>query len=145
MDELPPIRELVPHAPPMSWLRRVVAHDRDSTECEACADDLGLLLDASGRAPGYVALELAAQCVAVHARLVAPDGEPPRIGFLLGARHFEVRSAHLARGQQLRVRVVRLWGAETGPAAFEAEIRDAVGGEVLAAGRISCFTPPLTR
>jgi hypothetical protein len=75
----------------------------------------------------------------------APHVEVPRAEQEADARHFEVRSAHLARGQQLRVRVVRLWGAETGPAAFEAEIRDAVGGEVLAAGRISCFTPPLTR
>lgn len=145
MRDLPPIRELVPHAPPMSWLRRVVSHDRDATECEACTDDFGLLLDANGCAPGYATLELAAQCVAAHARLVAADGGTPRIGFLLGTRRFELRASQLAPRQKLRVRVAWLWGGETGPAAFEAEVRDAESGELLAAGRISCFTPSSSR
>lgn len=141
MIEFAPVRELVPHAPPMLWLRRVVAHDGRSTECEACTDDLGLLLDAAGFAPGYATIELAAQCVAAHARLVAADDGPPRIGFLLGTRRFELHAAQLAPGQILRARVTQLWGAATGPVSFAAEVRDAATAEVLAAGRISCFTP----
>ena len=120
----------------------MVAHDGESTECEACTEDLGLLLDAHGCAPGYAALELAAQCVAAHARLAATDGGPPRIGFLLGTRRFAVRAAQLGAGQVMRIRVKRLWGAQTGPVSFDAEVRDAASAEVLAAGRISCFTPP---
>lgn len=139
--ELPSIDALVPHAPPMRWLRRVVAHAGDETECEACSDDLALLHDARGGVPGYAALELAAQCVAAHARLVAQEGGAPRIGFLLGARRFSVHVAELAPGQLLRVRVKRLWGAETGPVSFDTEVRDAASGALLAAGRISCFTP----
>jgi predicted hotdog family 3-hydroxylacyl-ACP dehydratase len=141
MTELAPIRTLVPHAPPMLWLRRVVAHDGDSTECEACTDDLAPLLDADGCAPGYAAIELAAQCVAVHARLIAQESGAPRIGYLLGARRFDVHAARLLRGQSLRVRVTRKWGANTGPASFDAELRDTASGALLAAGRISCFTP----
>jgi predicted hotdog family 3-hydroxylacyl-ACP dehydratase len=141
MAEHAALLELVPHAPPMLWLRRVVAHDGDSTECEACTDDLALLRDARGFAPGYAALELAAQCVAAHARLVAARGGSPRIGLLLGARRFELRAARLAPGRLLRVRVRRVWGGETGPVSFDAELRDAASAEVLAAGRISCFTP----
>ena len=139
--EFPPVRELVPHEPPMLWLRRVVAHSADATECEAHADDIALLRDARGRAPGYAALELAAQCVSAHARLAAANGGAPRIGFLLGTRRFEVRVPHLLPGQRLFVRVTRLWGADVGPVSFDSEVRDAESGEVLASGRISCFTP----
>ena len=139
--EFPPVRELVPHAPPMLWLRRVVAHSADATECEANADDVALLRDERGRAPAYAALELAAQCVSAHARLAAPDGGPPRVGLLLGTRRFEARVPHLLPGQRLRVRVMRLWGADVGPVSFDAEVRDAESGAVLASGRISCFTP----
>ncbi len=141
MPELGPIHALVPHAPPMLWLRRVVAHGVDSTECEACTDDLAALLDSEGHAPGYAAIELAAQCVAAHARLIAEDAGPARIGFLVGARRFDVLAPRLLRGQSLRVRVTRKWGAALGPASFDTEVRDAASGELLAAGRISCFTP----
>ena len=140
-SETPPIAELVPHEPPMRWLRRVVAHVGDETTCEALVSDLGPLHDARGAAPGYAALELAAQCVSAHARLVAAEAGPPRIGFLLGARRYDVRVAMLEPGQRLLVRVKRLWGGESGPASFESEVRDAESGALLAGGRISCFTP----
>lgn len=141
--EFPPVRELVPHEPPMLWLRRVVAHSANATECEANADDIALLRDAHGRAPGYAALELAAQCVSAHARLAATGAQsgPPRIGFLLGTRRFELRVPHLLPGQRMRVRVTRLWGADVGPVSFDAAIRDGESGTLLASGRISCFTP----
>jgi predicted hotdog family 3-hydroxylacyl-ACP dehydratase len=141
--EFPPVRELVPHEPPMLWLRRVVTHSADATECEANADDIALLRDAHGRAPGYAALELAAQCVSAHARLAATGAQmgPPRIGFLLGTRRFELRVPHLLPGQRMRVLVTRLWGADVGPVSFDAAIRDAESGALLASGRISCFTP----
>lgn len=141
MSELAPIESLVPHAPPMRWLRRAVAHGADSTECEACTDDLGPLLGDDGSAPGYAAIELAAQCVAAHARLVAAEEGAPRIGYLLGARRFDLHAPRLARGQRLRVRVTRKWGADVGPVSFDAEVRDLASGALLAAGRISCFTP----
>ena len=140
-NDLPAIDALVPHAPPMRWLRRFLAHAGDETECEACADDLTLLHDSRGAVPGYAALELAAQCVSAHARLVAREGGTPRIGFLLGARRFAVHAASLAPGQLLRVRVKRLWGADAGPVSFDTEVRDAASGALLAGGRISCFTP----
>lgn len=140
-SELREMEALVPHATPMRWLRRVVAHAGDETVCEACADDLALLQDARGAVPGYATLELAAQCVAAHARLFASDAGAPRIGFLLGARRFQVHAPELAPGQLLRVRVKRQWGAATGPVSFDSEVRDAASGTLLAAGRISCFTP----
>lgn len=140
--ELPPIATLVPHGGPMLWLRRVVAHSSDETECESDVAALALVCAPDGSAPAYAALELAAQCVATHARLAAPAEGPPRIGFLLGTRRFELRAARLARGQTLRVRARRLWGGELGPASFDVEVRDAASQEVLASGRISCFTPP---
>ena len=140
MPEFPPIAELIPHAAPMLWLRRVVAHSRSETECEVDVAALSLLSAPDGSVPSYSALELAAQCAAAHARLAAPASHAPRRGLLLGTRRLELRVPRLAPNRALLVRVSRLSGAEVGPVSFEVDVRDAATLEILASGRISCFT-----
>jgi predicted hotdog family 3-hydroxylacyl-ACP dehydratase len=141
MPDLPPIASLLPHAPPMRWLLRVTAHAGDETECEADLGALRLIAGPDGSVPAHAALELAAQCAAAHARLVASEAGPPRIGYLLGTRRFTLFARALPAKRQLLVRVRRLWGGELGAVSFDSELRDAESGDVLASGRISCFTP----
>lgn len=135
-----PISELLPHAPPMVLLDRVL---------EAGGEHLiaGLTIRADsefcreGRVGAWVGIEYMAQAVAAwsgwQARL---RGEPVRVGFLLGTRRFEALIPEYAMGDCLEVYVEREFQADNGLARFRAEIRR---GETLCAqASISVFEPP---
>ncbi|MFO0689805.1 MAG: hypothetical protein U0900_13995 [Myxococcota bacterium] len=134
--------ELLIHADPMVWLRRVEAHDERETRCLVSVDDLGGFRDAAGGVGAHVALEWMAQAVAAHAGLERrARGEAPCLGLLLGSKHVGFARSAYTRGEQLRVVVVRGWGGERGPSSFDCHVEGLEGGVRVAEARLSCFVP----
>lgn len=140
--EFPRVAEILPHAGAMMLLARVVSHGGDDTVCSAEIDDQVLLRSPSGDVPAWMGIEYMAQCIAAHAGLVGrAGGERPRVGFLLGTRRVTFHVPHFRRGQQLSVRVRRVWGGSEGMVAFDCGIVDGATGALLAEGRLNCFMP----
>ena len=135
----PAVRDVVPHTGRMVLLTRVVDHAPDHTACVVEIGEDTLFREPDGLVPAWVGLEYMAQCVAAHAGLRArANGEPIRIGLLLGSRRVEVRIAGFAPGQILEVRAQRLWG-DWGLGSFACSIQDAADGRLLVDGHLSVY------
>lgn len=132
----PAVEALIPHFGPMRLLDRVLFHDERETRCAADAGRAGLFRDAKGEIPGWVALELMAQCAAVHGSLAARGrGGAPRSGLFLGARRARFAAGRLEPGRPLVVRVRHVRG-ESELVAFDGDVT-ADGGEELARARLA--------
>ena len=136
----PDLAELLPQKGPMRLLSEVLAHDVDETLCAAQVSDAGLFHDADGGVPAWLALEYAAQCMAVHGALASrARGEPPRPALLLGTRRLRLSVARFPSESALRVRA-RHHRGESGLVAFDCSIEDRSDGAVLASGRVNVYT-----
>jgi predicted hotdog family 3-hydroxylacyl-ACP dehydratase len=104
-----PVRELLPHDPPMVLLDRAVAYTDSTLVAEVDVRPDSILCGADG-VPGWVGIEYMAQAVAAHAgyqgRLA---GEPPRIGYLLGTRSYQSSLAVFPLGATLAVHIESLF------------------------------------
>jgi predicted hotdog family 3-hydroxylacyl-ACP dehydratase len=137
----------LPHAGPMRWIERVLAHHGGATLCEArigtatplCVDEF---------APSWLALELLAQGMAAQGGLVS-EGAAGLRGWLVAARRIELRTCGFSASERLWVHVQHLRG-ETGfvvcecalgtgkPPACGADARDLA----LARGTLTAFVQP---
>jgi predicted hotdog family 3-hydroxylacyl-ACP dehydratase len=136
MTVFPPLVELVPHKPPMVLLDRVLSYSTDFVACEVEIGPASPFVS-DGRVPAVVAMEYMAQCVAVFAGLAAREnGQPPRIGFLLGSRDLQFAVDEFRTGDRLTVEARRTWG-ESDLGSFACQVkRDA---QVLAHGTLTVF------
>jgi predicted hotdog family 3-hydroxylacyl-ACP dehydratase len=109
----PPIRELVPHRPPMLLLDEVLSWEAGKTVCLVVLRDDSPFVEA-GRVPPMVAVEYMAQCVAASAGLRGnAQGEPVRIGYLVGAREIVLPAEPFRVGDVLHVEASHVWGDDT--------------------------------
>lgn len=133
-----PVRELLPHEPPMVLLDRALAYDESSLTAEVDIRPDSVLCAGDG-VPGWVGIEYMAQAVAAHAgfkaRLV---GELPAVGYLLGTRSYKCSVSNFPIGATLSVHIESLF-AEMGLGAFACRIE--MGGEVATA-TINVYQPP---
>jgi predicted hotdog family 3-hydroxylacyl-ACP dehydratase/3-hydroxymyristoyl/3-hydroxydecanoyl-(acyl carrier protein) dehydratase len=134
----PPVAGLLPHAPPARLLAAVLAAGAGGIVCDGVIPAAHPLAE-DGRAPGFLAIELAAQAAAALQALMRPPVGGPRIGYLVGVRGALLPAA-LPTGRTLRVIAVPAGGAAA-LATYDMELSAADGGERLAAGAISTFVP----
>jgi predicted hotdog family 3-hydroxylacyl-ACP dehydratase len=136
---LPDIRSLVPHAGPMLLLDRVVSADEE-TLCAEIHIRSDSLFCAAGGVGAWVGLEYMAQAISAYAGYVAwLRGEPVKVGFLLGTRHYECARPVFTVGTLLRVHVRRVLQSDNGLASFECRIDDLAGP--LATANLTVFQP----
>ena len=134
---LPDIRELLPHSGPMVLLDRVVAFDDDSLCAEARVREDSLFYR-DGAIGAWVGLEYMAQAIGAYAGYRARQrGEPVRIGYLLGTRHYDCRQPSFALGSLLKIYVKRVFQSDQGLAAFDCHIVDDNGK--LASANVTVF------
>jgi predicted hotdog family 3-hydroxylacyl-ACP dehydratase len=134
----PPIAELVPHQGPMCLLDRLISVDGERLVAELVVPEGGLF-SRDGVVGGWVGIEYMAQAVAAWAGWQARQaGHAPRIGFLLGTRHYRSVS-RFATGQCLRIEVERKYQADNGLGQFECRVR--AGEAELASAQITVFGP----
>ena len=134
---LPDIRDLMPHSGPMILLDRLVAADDESlcAEVRVRANSLFLVDGAIG---GWVGLEYMAQAIGAFAGYRSRlRGEPVRIGYLLGTRHYECKQPSFALGSRLEIYVKRVLQSQDGLAAFDCRIDDETG--VIASANVTVF------
>lgn len=139
---LPDIKTLVPHANTMLLLDSLVSVDGDNL-CAAVAIGERTLFCRDGEVGGWVGIEYMAQAIAAHAGWLAlQQGEPVRIGFLLGSRRYECSTPAFAQGTLLHVHVHMEIKNENGLGAYQCRIEDAARpGQMLAQGTITVFQP----
>jgi predicted hotdog family 3-hydroxylacyl-ACP dehydratase len=116
-----PVRELLPHDPPMVLLDRALAYTESELVAEVDIRADSILCEADG-VPGWVGIEYMAQAVAAHAgyqgRLA---GQSPRIGYLLGTRSYKSSLSVFPIGKTLTVYIESLF-VEMGLGAFACRI-----------------------
>lgn len=90
------IARLVPHRGAMCLLDSVVQWDDARIECRATSHrDPDNPLRLGGRLPAVVAIEYAAQAMAVHGGLRAPPDRGAASGYLVAVRNAQLRAARL--------------------------------------------------
>ena len=137
---LPEVAGLLPHSGPMLLLDRVLEHSPQGTVCSVAVEASELFRETDGSVPTWVGLEYMAQCAAAHGALAArARGEALRPGLFLGSRRVRLRADAFGPHQVLRVSAHHHRG-EAGLVAFDCEIRDAAGGELLADARVNVYT-----
>jgi len=132
-----PVRELLPHEPPMVLLDRALAYNETSLTAEVDIRPDSVLCAADG-VPGWVGIEYMAQAVAAHAGFKARlAGQLPEVGYLLGTRSYKCSVSCFPVGATLSIRIESLF-AEMGLGAFACQID--MSGEVATA-TINVYQP----
>ena len=134
---LPDIRDVMPHSGPMVLLDRVVAAD-DESLCAEVRVRAHSLFFVDGAIGGWVGLEYMAQAIGAFAGYRSRlRGEPVRIGYLLGTRHYECKQPSFALGSRLEIYVKRVLQSQDGLAAFDCRIDDETG--MVASANVTVF------
>ena len=116
-----PVRELLPHEPPMVFLDRVVSFEENRLTTEINVDRESPFCEDDGM-PAWVGIEYMAQSVAAYAGVQSRlRGDPPLLGFLLGTRAYECSVSRFPLGETLKVFVEQLF-SESGLGAFSCSI-----------------------
>ena len=132
-----PVRELLPHDPPMVLLDRTISFDDATLIAEVDVRADSILCQGNG-VPGWVGIEYMAQAVAAHAGCQARlEGKPPSIGYLLGTRSYKCSLAAFPVGETLKVHIESLY-VEMGLGAFACRIDM---GETVASATINVYQP----
>jgi predicted hotdog family 3-hydroxylacyl-ACP dehydratase len=134
----PPLRDLIPHRPPMLFVERIVGVADDGATClgrvpGACA------LVAGGSAPAFVALEAAAQTAAVWEALRrsrASGTHETRTGYLVSLRDVDLYRRTIPADVDL-IASVRLVATAPPLATYAVEV--AVEGELALRGTIGTY------
>lgn len=135
-----PIAELLPHAGAMILLDTLLEHGPEHVRCLRRVPADGLLHAADGTLPAWAGVELMAQAIAAWAGCRARQaGEPVRLGFLLGTRHYVCNVAAFAPGTELVIEARREFHDASGMGVFACRIE---APDVLAEARLTVFSPP---
>lgn len=134
------IAPFMPHQRGMCLLDTLLAVDDEQLHAAVTPRRDDLFATPEG-IPGWVGLEWLAQAVAAWAGVQAVgQGEPPRIGFLLGTRRYQCRVPVFTFERTVRVEVVLDFRADNGLGAFRGRL---VGDDdqELATTTLNVFQP----
>lgn len=131
MDALPPIAELVPHAPPMLAVDELVECAPGRAVARLVVREDRFTRD--GRLDSIVLLESMSQVVAACLGYEATrEGGAVRVGMVVACREMVVARPAVAVGEELILRVERTQGTDA-VSQFETETRDGAGALVARA------------
>lgn len=134
------IEQLVPHDHPMILIDRLIEADDESALGEVTIKEETPFLTAGG-VPVYVGIEYMAQTVAAHGGWLAlREGEPVRVGFLLGTKKMTTHVTHFPLGMRIQVKVHCEWGDEA-LMNYQCSLSDVVTGKPLASCGLNVFQP----
>ena len=128
---------VVPHSARMSLLDTVVRADENSLTAEArVREDSPFARD--GVVGAWVGIEYMAQAIAAFEGCRARDrGDAPKVGFLIGSRHYACSVPGFAVGSLLRIEIVRQY-EEGGLGLFDGKI---TGDNISADASLSVYQP----
>lgn len=131
--------ELLPHAPPMILIDRIVSAGEDHAVAEVTVRAETPFHETGKGIPCHVAIEWMAQTCGAFAGIQAKRvGEPVRVGLLLGARAFHSRQDWFLAGQTFIVKAVEIYrDGEMG--VFDCEVTRDQG--LVADAQLTVFQP----
>ncbi|MEP6832158.1 MAG: 3-hydroxylacyl-ACP dehydratase [Gemmatimonas sp.] len=129
--------KVVPHSDRMSLLDTIVHADENSLVANGrVREDSPFARD--GVIGAWIGIEFMAQAVAAFEGCRARErGEPPKVGFLIGSRHYASSAPTFAVGSLLRVEISRQY-EEGGLGLFDGKI---FGDDVAADASLSVYQP----
>lgn len=132
------VAELVPHGGKMSLLSRIIDYGDGWLHAEVDISRKSMFADEHG-VPSWIGLEYMAQAIAAYAGLQERlQGGAPKIGFLLGSRHYACSSDYFAIGHTLKIQVQLEFLLENGLNVFSCRLQ---GQEILASANVNVFQP----
>ncbi len=132
--------ELVPHRAPMRFLDSMIAVSDTEAVAETMVRADNPLFVAGVGLPGYAGLEMMAQAIAaIDGMKRKVSGLPPKIGFLLGCRRYNVSCSDFAEGARLRIEAKMVF-TNGEMFNFECRIEDETGSE-LAQASMNVYAP----
>jgi predicted hotdog family 3-hydroxylacyl-ACP dehydratase len=132
--------ELLPHAPPMVLVDRVVEWEDQSIVTALTIGPSTPFLDSGRGVPAHVGLEWMAQTCGLFAGLESKaKSEPIRLGFLLGTRSYQATRPYFPEGDSLTVAALLVL-REGDMAVFDCRIRAADRCEVASA-QLTLYQP----
>ncbi|WP_035386870.1 hotdog family protein [Ferrimonas senticii] len=136
-----PLAKYLAHRPPMILIDQLVNYQPDQlTVAVTPSPHAPFFDDAIDGVPSWVGIEYMAQAVATLAGIEAEaNGEPIRIGFLLGTRRYQIHQPQFDRNCCYHVSVNRLYQDDDGMAAFDCLIQQQQ--QPVAEARINVFQP----
>jgi predicted hotdog family 3-hydroxylacyl-ACP dehydratase len=140
----PPVADLLPHAPPARLLAAVLAMGEAGIACVGVIPGAHPLA-AAGQAPGFLAIELAAQAAAALEALLRNQSQSARagarVGYLVGVRETHLHPS-LPTGRPLSITATPT-GAAAALTTYRMEITDEArsAAKRLAIGSLSTFLP----
>lgn len=152
-NTLPDIADLVPHSGTMLLLDRLVAVGAEYLQAEVTITGQSQFTGPQG-VGSWVGIEYMAQAVAAFAGYesgirgpnaevadapVAWQPQRPKIGFLLGTRHYTAHCGHFAIGSTLLIHAQCLFRADNGLGSFDCHIEQ--NGQRLADAILTVFQP----
>ena len=105
-----PVTDYLPHRPPMLLVDRVVDVTGDRIVCRTTIHpDCVFAID--GRVHASAMIEFAAQACAIFVGVrSARDGDPPRLGVILGCREIAFAVDSFAVGDELAISATKVFG-----------------------------------
>ena len=146
VNDLPPMRELLPHQGKVLLLDRVLEHDPESTTTRVSIERQTWLKREDGSVASWVALEYMAQCIAAHEGIRAYlSGSPPVPGSLAAVVGVRLYRSYFRAGEVLRVRTRLVRGRPSlgviSHFCTVHEDRPTGEGQLLVEGRLSIAIP----
>ena len=134
-----PVAKLVPHAPPMLLIDRVVSVSDESFEAEVTIRHDSLFCDGT-KVNAWVGIEYMAQAVAAYAGAEAvAAGRPIKTGFLLGTRSYACRVSSFQVGAIIRILVRKVLIEPGGLSVVECCLRNHNEDEVMVTSNLTVY------
>jgi len=134
-----PMEKLVPHDLPMALLDKMTEFQDNRSICQVTIHPEIMFYEENG-VPAFVGLEYMAQAVAAHGGYRSlTQGEPVKVGFLLGTPHLKFYCESFSNGTTLNVEVLEDWGDHQ-LMRFQCAIRDTAGNLLMETG-LNVFQP----
>ncbi len=134
------LKSLLPQTGAMCLLDRLLMVSDESATAQLQIRSNSLFSQSDGSVPAWVGLEYMAQTIAAWSGYhCLRQGEPIRVGLLLGTRRYGARSAVFEGGAVLTIRAEKLFEAANHMCVFDCVIE---GSVELARARLNVLLPP---
>lgn len=138
MNKVPALQDLLPHDYPMILIEGIVSCREHGLTASVTVRPDSLFIEPEG-IPSWVGIEYMGQAIAAHAGICARrDGQPVRIGFLVGTRRYDPGCSHFPLGVTLDVVVDAITSNVTGLRVFECSI---TGAGISARANLNVYMP----
>lgn len=134
-----PIKDLIPHSPPMVLLDRVLDCSETDLLAEVSVSKRSMFFDSRlGGVPAWAGIEYMAQAIAAFAGVRGRKSRSePKLGFLLGTRKYNSHIPVLMQGKTFQIAVTQVMRDESGLGSFNCFI--SCSGEPVCDARVNVF------